>query len=230
MTFILVILTFGVILSIEFVSRSRKKLPDANPELVAEHPNSIEFFDRCFHPGHTWAMISGANDITVGSDDFATGMIGRITKIDMPEKGNTIHQGETFAVLHHYQRRLAQVAPISGTIVEVNTKLKEDPSLLNASPMNHGWIARIAPTHLETEIRNLLKGFSADGWRDAVRAQLIHLFTPRIGTMMQDGGQLVKDLGDNITDDQWNRLVKEFFPIILPTERRTNQRTEESIS
>lgn len=216
MTFILVILTSAVILSLELTRRSQMKPRLANPELVTEHPASYDVFDRYFHPGHTWAMISGSLSVTVGVDDFSSCMIGNLSKIELPAIGQMIHQGDPFTLLYHGSRNLVQVSPISGKVVEVNKKLSRNPGLINDSPLEHGWIVKILPTSLETDLRNLLKGIVADGWRDAVRTQLIQLFSPRIGTVVQDGGQLVQNLGDHLSDDEWNRLVRHFFPLISP--------------
>jgi hypothetical protein len=109
----------------------------------------------------------------------------------------------------------------------VNERLVNSPSVLNESPLERGWIATILPTNLDHDLRNLLKGAAADGWREAVRTQFIHLFSPRIGTMMQDGGELIENLGDHIPDDDWDRLVRDFFPVAVATQNQTNPRTKE---
>jgi glycine cleavage system H lipoate-binding protein len=223
MTFILVILTSAVILSLELIRRSQVKPILANPELVLEHPASYDVFDRYFHPGHTWAMISGSSSVTVGVDDFSSCMIGNLSKIELPAIGQMIHQGDPFTLLCHGSRNLVQVSPISGKVVEVNKKLTRNPGLINDSPLKRGWIIKVLPTSLETDLRNLLKGVVADGWRDAVRTQLIQLFSPRIGIVVQDGGQLVQGLGDHLSDDEWNRLVRRFFPLITPIKFQNHQ-------
>lgn len=214
MTFILVILTSAVVLSVELIRRSQMKPKPSSPELVTEHPASFDVFDRYFHPGHTWALISASRSVTVGVDDFSSCMIGNLSKIELPAIGQMIHQGDPFALLHHGSRSLVQVSPISGKIVEVNKRLTRNPALINDSPLERGWIMRVLPTSLETESRNLLKGIVADGWRDAVRTQLIQLFSPQIGMVVQDGGQLVQSLGDHLSDDEWNHLILHFFPLV----------------
>jgi glycine cleavage system H protein len=220
MTFILVILTVAVIICIELLIKSREKRVNTHTELVSDHSTSIEVFDRYFHPGHTWAVISGQRNIVVGIDDFSSRMMGAIAEIELPDVGRSVHQGEPLTQLRHGERVLNQVSPISGKVVEVNTRLRQHPELLIDSPLERGWIAKIVPTNLETDLRNLMNGLGADGWRDAVHAQLINLFSSRIGIALQDGGQLVKNLGDYFSDDEWNRLVKQFFPSILPNQKQ----------
>lgn len=222
MTFLLVILTLIVAVIFELMRRSRKKHASKNHELVTEYPTVFDAFDRYFHPGHTWVLISDQRSMKVGVDDFSVRIIGQVGKIELPEIGQIVRQGDSLAVLQHGSRRLAQVAPISGRIVDVNRKLRRRPELVNASPLERGWLAKILPTNLEADLRNLLKGFAADGWRDSVRAQLIRLFSPSFGTVIQDGGQIVEDFGVHLSDEEWNRIVQQFFTTLLSNQEHHN--------
>ena len=111
----------------------------------------------------------------------------------------------------HGSKALSPVAPLTGTIVEVNPRLKTNPSSINDSPMEKGWIVRISPADLAMELRVLLKGIVADRWQEAVRAHLLHWFAPRVGPVMQDGGSLVDNISDVVSTDEWRLLVDEFF-------------------
>lgn len=223
MTFILVILTVAIILVVELVKGSKKKQLRVVPKIIADHPTTFEVFDRYFHTGHMWAMVSSSRKVTVGIDDFSAQMIGDVGKADLPQSGQTIHQGEPFAVLHHGIRTLTQVAPISGRISEVNRKVQHNPGVLNGSPLDLGWIAKIVPTNLEADLRNLLKGVAAEGWRESVRNRLIQLAAPKVGTLMQDGGQIVRNLGDHFSDDEWTHIVEEFFPRVQVSQPQKKQ-------
>ena len=116
------------------------------------------------------------------------------------------------AIVKHGDKSLSTVAPISGTILEVNTHLKDNPSIINNSPFEKGWIVRIAPRDLTLELRNLFKGVIADRWQEAVRAHLVHWLSPHTGLVMQDGGEIVDNVSDLISDQEWHLLVDEFFP------------------
>ncbi len=215
MTFIFVLLTLALAITIEVVRRGRRKQIRSASVAITEYPSSFGVFDRYFHPGHTWAEVSDPKKVKVGIDDFSSRIMGAVEEIQLPSVGQSISQGDAFIVLRHGVRTLPQVAPISGKIVEVNKRLKKNPKLLNTAPLEQGWVAKIMPTNLGLDLRNLLMGFSADGWRDAVRAQLIQLLSPTPGSVMQDGGQLVEDLGDWLSDEQWNRLVHQFYPSVV---------------
>jgi glycine cleavage system H protein len=224
MTPILVILTLAIIIAFEVVRRSRSKPALETREMVAEHPNDVEVFDRHFHPSHTWAIVSGSKTVTVGADDFSESIIGRLTSIDLPKVGRTFQQGEPIAYLHHGSRNLAQISPITGKVIEINEKLARHPTMLNDSPLERGWIAKILPSNLEIDLRNLLRGVAADGWRDAVRMELVRMFSPSFGPVLQDGGKLIENLGDHFSDDEWNRLVQKFFPIITPKQQQNKSK------
>jgi glycine cleavage system H protein len=51
-------------------------------------------------------------------------------------------------------------APISGKVESTNQELEDTPELINESPYEKGWICKIVPSHLEEELKNLMKGES----------------------------------------------------------------------
>ncbi len=213
MTFILVIVTVLIILSFELVRRSRWVRRERDAAVRQERPLSAEVVDRYFHPAHSWARVeTGVKSVTVGADDFAVRLVGTITGVDLPAVGQTVRQGERMVALRHGNRVLAQPAPISGTVLEVNEKLMRKPGIVAESPLDHGWVAKILPTNLSADLRNLLGGSTADAWRGAVRSLLIEFFSPKFGTVLQDGGQLAENIGDQLSDGEWKRLVEQFFP------------------
>lgn len=212
MTFILVTVTVLIIFSLELVRRSHVRQTGLHPELIDEHPGSVEVIDRFFHPGHMWVTVSNKRKVEVGIDDFSAHMIGLVQSVDLPHTGQTLQQGEVIAVLRHGIRGLPQVAPVSGRVLAVNKRLHRNPRLLNNSPLEGGWIARIVPANLEQDLRNLMKGPAADAWREAVRARLVRLTSPSGAVLLQDGGQLARNFGERFTDDEWNYLIREFFP------------------
>lgn len=219
MTFILVILTVAIIFSVELLMKTRRSAVRTSPGLVVDHQGPSIVSDRYFHPAHTWATVTNAQaSVTVGADDFAERIMGTINGLEIPRVGQTLRQGEPFGKLHHGNRALVQTSPISGTVVEVNAKLLRTPTIVNESPLERGWIAKIKPSNLNADLRNLLSGSTADAWRTAVRTQLIQMFAPSVGTVLQDGGALIENFGNQLSDDQWNHVVQEFFPSVAETQ------------
>lgn len=91
---------------------------------------------------HEWINIEG-NEATIGISDYAQESLGDITFIELPEIGDEVEQFEEFVSLESVKAASDIFAPMSGEIIEVNDDLTEDPGLINKSPYEKGWIARI---------------------------------------------------------------------------------------
>ncbi len=230
MTFILVIATAVVILTFELARRSRRASSGSVASPVRQVRESVEVVERFFHPAHTWALVnSGVAEVTVGSDEFSTRLVGTLNEVELPVVGQVVHQGERLAVLRHGNRTLTQSSPVSGIVVETNDGLRRRPELLNESPLEKGWLARILPSNLTADLRNLLSGSAADAWWEAIRSQVIGFFSPSIGPVLQDGGKLIRNIGDQLSDEEWVRLVRHFFPFEIPQPPQ-NKPTNEGVS
>ncbi len=216
-SFILILLSIAVFIILELVRSSRKRVGEELHAKPAEAPASVRIAERYFHPAHSWVLASKSDPVLVGVDDFAQRMIGTIESIDLPSLGQPLAQGQVLATLRRGKKALAQVAPVSGVVVAVNDKLHRRPGLVNESPYDRGWIVRLAPASLNRELRNLLKGVVAERWEEAVRAELVRWFTPRLETVLQDGGGVIDNVSDLVNDEAWERLVHEFFPVVAPT-------------
>ncbi len=113
--------------------------------------------------------------------------------------------------------------------MKVNERITKHSAILTESPLERGWIARMIPTQLRTELNNLMTGSAADTWREAVRAQLIRMCSPTSGIVLQDGGELVRHVGDQFSDEDWKTLAQEFFPnatLYQPQNKPTNEGVE----
>jgi glycine cleavage system H protein len=103
---------------------------------------------------HEWARQEG-NRVVVGITDYAQKELGDVVFVELPEVGATIAAMDTFGVVESVKAVSDLYAPVSGTIVEANTVLEDQPELVNASPYGQGWMAVIEATHIE-EIQQLL--------------------------------------------------------------------------
>ena len=211
MVIALFILMVVVLLTAEYFSISRKIASGVLANSASMNPISTESIERYFHRGHSWALVQPSKDVVVGVDEFTQRFIGRIDSVELPQVGSFVRQGDRMATMIHGSKALSPVAPLTGTIVEVNPRLKADPSAINDSPLEKGWIVRMSPADLAMELRGLLKGVVADLWQEAVRAHLLHWFAPRVGPVMQDGGSLVDSISDVVNADEWRLLIDEFF-------------------
>ena len=103
---------------------------------------------------HEWARQEG-NRVVVGITDYAQKELGDVVFVELPEVGTTIEAMGTFGVVESVKAVSDLYAPVSGTIVEANTILEDQPELVNASPYGQGWMVVIEATRLE-ELQQLL--------------------------------------------------------------------------
>ena len=211
MSLFLVLLTFAVLIILDLVKSSRRgtRLATSTMKQPRKDEGNAE---RYYHPGHLWVLVRSSEEVTVGVDDFAQRVVGRLSSIKLPEQGTRVQQGQPFVTLRHGEKTLTQVAPVSGVVREVNSKLMNDPTIVNSSPIQRGWIAKIVPTNLEVECRNLLRGISAAHWEEAVRNQLIQRFLSSVQPVLQDGGMIADNISDLLSLGDWEGFVNEFFP------------------
>ncbi|MFN7983442.1 MAG: glycine cleavage system protein GcvH [Vicinamibacterales bacterium] len=82
---------------------------------------------------HEWIEIEGDQG-KVGITDFAQQQLGDVVYLDLPEVGATVTAGQTFGTIESVKAVSELFAPVSGTVVEVNTALKEKPETVNSDP------------------------------------------------------------------------------------------------
>lgn len=95
-----------------------------------------------YHKEHTWVRVSGKR-ATVGITDHAQEALGDIVYIDLPEVDSTVEANSEFAEIESTKATSSVIAPVSGTIIEVNEDLAESPEMINEDPYGKGWIAVI---------------------------------------------------------------------------------------
>jgi glycine cleavage system H protein len=101
-----------------------------------------------FTKEHEWIKIKDGVAI-IGISDFAQEQLGDIVSIELPKAGGVFKQGQTMAIVDSVKASSDIYAPISGEIIEVNEGLIEKPEMINQSPYDSGWIAKIKPSNME---------------------------------------------------------------------------------
>lgn len=111
--------------------------------------------DYYYTKDHEWAQVD-ENIVTVGITEYAQDSLGEVVYVELPEEGQKVAQGDTFGVVESVKAVSDLFSPVSGTVIEVNTGLNDDPSVLNDNPMNDGWLVRIEMDS-EKELANLMR-------------------------------------------------------------------------
>lgn len=88
---------------------------------------------------HEWLSVEG--DIaTVGITDYAQEQLGDLVFVDVPQQGRAVTKGESAAVVESVKAANDVYAPVDGEIVEGNSALSSDPSLVNSAAGSDGWL------------------------------------------------------------------------------------------
>lgn len=187
---------------------------EARPVAVAADPVRALRFPKevYYHDGHTWARLEEGDKVRVGLDDFTQQVMGDIQDIEIPRVGTYLNQGEVAWKLCRDKRKLNQLAPLGGKVVEVNEKLKKDPSLANRSPYEEGWVLKIQPKALGEEMPKLMDSFQFKMHFDQLKAKLISSFNDEaVGRVYADGGEVVRGAAAKLDDRLWKILVTQLF-------------------
>jgi len=111
--------------------------------------------DLYYTKDHEWAQVD-ENIVTVGITEFAQDSLGEIVYVELPEEGSKVTQNESFGVIESVKAASDLYSPVSGTVIEVNMALMDNPSVLNDDPLNEGWLLRIE-MDTEKELANLMR-------------------------------------------------------------------------
>jgi glycine cleavage system H protein len=97
---------------------------------------------RYFTEDHEWVDVDG--DVgTVGISDYAQGQLGDIVFVDVPEDGKELSKGDEAAVVESVKAASDVYAPVSGTVIEGNPALADEPGVVNSDPEGDGWFFRL---------------------------------------------------------------------------------------
>ena len=91
---------------------------------------------------HEWIRVENGEAV-VGITEFAQSELGDIVFIDVNTEGQELKSEEVFGTVEAVKTVSDLFMPVSGTIVEVNPALADDPALVNSDPYGKGWMVRI---------------------------------------------------------------------------------------
>lgn len=114
--------------------------------------------DLYYTKEHEWASVD-ENIVTVGITNYAQENLGEVVYVEIPEPGQKVTANETFGVVESVKAVSDLYAPVSGTVIQVNEGISDNPGPINDSPMDEGWLIKIEMDH-EKELMNLMR--SAD--------------------------------------------------------------------
>lgn len=100
--------------------------------------------DLLFTEDHEYLKkTKDANVVIVGITDYAQGELGDIVYLELPAVGAKFGKHDTFGTIEAVKAVSELFSPVSGEIVEVNTRLEKEPQLVNTAPYGDGWMVKI---------------------------------------------------------------------------------------
>jgi len=171
-----------------------------------------------YHPGHTWVKVEKADEVRIGVDSFLGKMIGKVKVIVLPLSGGRVLQGDTLCSIIQEEGILRIVFPVSGSILSVNQKLKDEPELLTKDPLGEGFLLTLKPKNLQRDQKHLFYGEAALSWYqkelERFKTAIVSELSPDqkgLGITMQDGEIRLGDIEKLIDTERYIQLVSTFL-------------------
>ena len=115
-----------------------------------------------------WLKIEG-DKVRVGITDHAQKQLREIVYAELPTQGSSIKQNDPYGTVESVKAVSDLVAPISGTIEQVNAEVQSKPELLNEDPYNKGWLLIVKPANLQAELANLMDFNKSVEWHKTLK-------------------------------------------------------------
>lgn len=103
---------------------------------------------------HEWVKIDG-KVATIGITDWAQSELGDIVFVELPSVGDKVDKAQPFGTIEAVKAVSEMFAPLSGTVVEINSALEDDPMAINRDAYGDGWMIKMELTDL-SELEQLL--------------------------------------------------------------------------
>ena len=98
--------------------------------------------DLRYHEEHDWARIEDG-EATLGITWHAQDALGELVHFEPPEDGAQIRQGTSYGEVESVKAVSDLIAPLSGEVLEVNSRVVDAPETVNEDPYGEGWLVRI---------------------------------------------------------------------------------------
>lgn len=92
-------------------------------------------------PSHEYVKVEG-NIGYIGITPYAAKQLGNVVYVDMPEEGDDVEANEVFGAIESVKAASDLYSPISGSVLEANENLVDNPGLINEDPLTN-WIIKV---------------------------------------------------------------------------------------
>lgn len=122
---------------------------------MANNPGDLKYTKD-----HEWARVEGEL-VRIGITSYAVEQLGDVTLVDLPKPGTKLEAAAHFGDIESVKAVSELFAPVTGEVVAVNDKLRNQPELVNESPYADGWMVLVRPAN-QAELQKLLDASAYD--------------------------------------------------------------------
>ncbi|MBN2103591.1 glycine cleavage system protein GcvH [bacterium] len=115
---------------------------------------------------HEWVKLDG-EVVTIGITDYAQGELGDVVFIELPSEGSATDKMKPCGSIEAVKTVSDVFSPVTGEVIEVNSKLETNPQAVNQDPYGEGWMLKIKLVNAG-ELEDLL---SANAYREMIEAE-----------------------------------------------------------
>lgn len=92
---------------------------------------------------HEWARKESGTVVTIGITAHAQDALGEVVYVELPPVGKQLNAHDTFGVVESIKAVSDLYSPVKGKVVETNSKVTAEPSLINNQPYDGGWLIKV---------------------------------------------------------------------------------------
>jgi glycine cleavage system H protein len=101
--------------------------------------------DLKYTKNHEWVRANDSGTLTIGITDHAQGQLGDLVFVELPEVGQQLAAGDSFAVVESVKAASDVYTSVAGTVTGINEKLADSPELVNQDPYGEGFLMTLEP-------------------------------------------------------------------------------------
>ena len=104
-----------------------------------------------YSKSHEWVKDLGDGTVEIGLTDFAQDSLGSLVFVNLPEVGDEVTAGETFADVESVKAVSDVYSPVSGAVIAVNEALLDAPETINDDPYG-AWLIKVGSVTEQEEL------------------------------------------------------------------------------
>jgi glycine cleavage system H protein len=170
-----------------------------------------------FHPSHLWARRTGEQTWRLGIDKLLAYVLPPPVKVELYDSDKEVTQNQVFGKIHTQVGTVFLTVPLSGDLVQTNSRLSQRPELVQQDPYGEGWLAMIDRFKDHSELEKFYTGLAGRRFLEEEAQHLKFLLKHRgvevnhIGATLPDGGVNIKYLHQVLPIPVCLRLANELI-------------------